>query len=524
VTVGAVGGSVARNQQASVPVRSRSLVVALALSTVLFALLLLLGPRATGAGPEMDEGAVLAYSSQVLEGAIPHRDFLTFYGPGNLWLVAGAFEVFGSSITTERGVGLFYRLALVLSLFALARRLGGPAAAVLAGIIAVTVMADDVIWAAAVYGALAFGLIGLALLSYGVSAPGRGQQLLLMGGGAAAGVAALMRFDTVPALVVSALPLLALVSVRGRLWYASGFVACAGLYVPHLVVVGPAKIERTLSDLLANVPGRRLPLPRPSEFPGSMLAYAVVVTGMLVLGGAIWSLRDRRTLEGRVLLAIGLFNLGLLPWTLSRADEFHIKPTAIIPLSLLPAVALLVLRSARIRSSVRIAWTAVVAVTVVVILAALGGIKFERTHPSVAVENSGRSFFLDDRARAASVTKVVAEAEKRSKTGDSLFVGPLDLRRTNLGATYIYFLMPKLEPASYYMEMNPHTANREGSGFAAELRRADWLILTSEWDDWREPNDSRDVGPSEPNEVVRRMFCPRFESGEYRLYERCARS
>jgi hypothetical protein len=472
----------------------------------------------------MDEGAVLAYSSQVLDGAVPHRDFLTFYGPANIWLVAGAFEAFGSTITSERAVGLLYRMVIVLSLFALARRLGGPTAAGLAGIIAVAVMAGDVIWAAAVYGALAFGLVGLALLSYGVSAAGRTQQLLLLGGGAAAGVAALMRFDTVPALVVSALPLLALVNARGRLWYASGFVALAGLYVPHLVVVGGAKIERTVSDLIASGPGRRLPLPRPSEFPGSLLAYAVVVTGILVLAGAIWSLRDRRGVEGRVLLAIGLFNLGLLPWTLSRADEFHIKPTAIIPLSLLPAVALLVVRSARIRSTVRTAWTAAVAVTAVVILTALGGIKFERTLPSVAVENSGRSFFLDDRARAGSVTKVVAEAEKRSKAGDSLFVGPLDLRRTNLGATYIYFLLPKLEPASYYMEMNPHTANREGSGLADDLRRADWLILTSEWDDWREPNASRDFGPSEPNEVVSQKFCPRFESGEYRLYERCARS
>ena len=74
----------------------------------------------------MDEGAVVAYPSRVLDGAVPHRDFLTFYGPGNLWIVAGAFEVFGESVGTERAVGLLYRLVIVLSLFLLGiRRLGG---------------------------------------------------------------------------------------------------------------------------------------------------------------------------------------------------------------------------------------------------------------------------------------------------------------------------------------------------------------------------------------------------------------
>ena len=81
-------------------------------------------------------------------------------------------------------------------------------------------------------------------------------------------------------------------------------------------------------------------------------------------------------------------------------------------------------------------------------------------------------------------------ARALAQPGESLFVGPQDLRRTNYGPTFMYFLLRDLRPASYYMEMNPGTANREGSGLADELRRADWLILTSEWDDWNEPNES----------------------------------
>ena len=70
---------------------------------------------------------------RILDGAIPHRDFLTFYGPGNPFIVAGAFAVFGENVTTERVVGLAYRLLIVLSLFAIGLRLAGVVAGVLTG-------------------------------------------------------------------------------------------------------------------------------------------------------------------------------------------------------------------------------------------------------------------------------------------------------------------------------------------------------------------------------------------------------
>lgn len=494
--------------------------IALALGVTLLALLLL-APSTTGRGPEMDEGAVLAYSARVLDGAVPHRDFLTFYGPGNLWLVAGAFELFGTSVTTERAVGLLYRILIVLALFAVARRLAGDVAGILAGLVAASIMAGELIWAYATYGAIAFGLLSLALAASGAaSPPGRRQQLLLLGAGAAAGTAVLMRFDFAPSVLVSALPLIWLAARRGRLWYGAGFLALAGLYVLHLLVVGPSKAERVLSDLVASGAGRKLPLPPAWEHPGPLLAAAVLVTAVLAVWGAALSRRGRPPdLTGRLLLSLGVFNLGLLPWALWRADVLHVKPVAIVPLSLLPALAFLVARSSRVRRPVRVASAVVVAAAVAAVplsQADLGRVD------DPTVENAGRSF--DARAdRARSVNSVLTRLERDSRAGESLFVGPQDLRRTNYGPTYIYFLLPKLEPASYYMEMNPQTANRESSGLAGELRDADWLVLTSEWDGWREPNDSALLGSAEPNEVVRDLFCLRLESGFYRLYERCDR-
>ena len=180
-----------------------------------------LHPQTIGPGWYMEEGSILAYAERVLEGAVPHRDFLTFYGPGNLWLVAAAFELFGSDIRVERAVGLLYRIVTVVALFGLARRLGGLVAGVLAGLVAAVLLADEVVWAYATYGSLALGIAGLALAASGAALPpGRRRHMVLFGSGIAAGLAALVRFDFVPAIVVSALPLLAFLPTRGRIWSA----------------------------------------------------------------------------------------------------------------------------------------------------------------------------------------------------------------------------------------------------------------------------------------------------------------
>jgi hypothetical protein len=471
----------------------------------------------------MDEGAVVAYSARVLDGAVPHRDFLTLYGPGNIWLVAGAFKAFGTSVATERAVGLVYRIVIALSLFALALRLGGLLAGALAGIVSVMIMANELIWAYATYGAIAFALLGIALFAHGATdAPGRRRLLILLSAGIASGLAVLIRFDFAPAVAAAALPLLAFVSWRDRLWYGAGLMGLSALYAPHLAFVGFGKAERLLRDLVATEPGRRLPLPRPWEFPGSLLAASLVVTVLLVLTGAVLLRRKPRELVGRVLLSAGLFNVLLLPLTISRADVFHIRPFALVPLSLLPGVALLLTRSRFASAKGRTVVAVVIASVSLYGVISLGPLSVDRLRAVRGVHGAYRGFYDKDSRETA--REVVEQARRLTRPGDSLFVGPLDLRRTNYGPTYMYFLLPQLRPASYYMEMNPLTANREGSRLADELGRADWLILTSEWDNWDEPNESSRFGPSEPNKVVRELFCVRHQAGQYGLFERCDRT
>jgi hypothetical protein len=447
---------------------------------------------------------------------------LTFYGPGNSWLVAGGFAVFGESIGTERAVGFSYRLIIVLALFLLGCRLAGLVGGMLAGFVAAVSMGHEPIWAYASYGALAFGLLGIALAAWAATARERGQMVGLAAAGVAGALAVLVRFDVAVAVAVGALVLFPLLARRGRIVYGGSLLLALAVYGVHAIVVGADRVARLAGDLVASGPGRRLPLPDLMTHPGSLLGAAVLASAVLVLVGVLRWRRERKDVATHVLVSVGLFSLALLPLTLSRADYTHIKPVALAPLSLLPALALLLARGWLTSDTARRVGALVVVLATLIFTWTNEDVGFGRIREVNEALSADRGFERDETRE--STRAILARIRELSRPGESLFVGPQDLRRTNYGPTYMYFLLRELRPASYYMEMNPGTANREGSGLADELRKADWLILTSEWDDWNEPNDSAEFGPAKPNRVVREDFCLRLEKGRYRLYERCDRA
>ncbi len=494
------------------------MVAASAIAALSLALIYLL-PSTRGDVSPMDEGVVVAYAARVLDGAVPHRDFLTVYGPGNIWIVAAAFALVGESVGVERAVGLAYRLLLVLALFLLSYRIAGLGAALLAALLAIAMLGAEQVWAYATYGALAFGLLGLALTAFATEAHSRWQTAANVVGGALCGAAVLVRFDFVVPVLLAALPLLALMRTRGRLAFAGGLGVMLSVYAVHGAIVGSDRIGRVVRDLMVVSDGRELPIPTLWTFPGVLLSLAVLVTTiMLAVGAALWR-RAPDDVVPRLLVGAGLLVLGLLPYGLFRADAHHIRPVALVPVCLLPALALVCGRSSGARAGVpAMASTVVAAITIGAVLV-FGDFTLDRARDARAFRDGYQGFGT----RAMAERSVVARARELARPGDLLFVGPQDLRRTNYGPTYVYFLLRELEPASYYMEMIPGTANRENSGLADDLRGADWLILTNEWDDWDEPNASRERGSAKPNGVVREEFCVRFQRGTYALYERCAR-
>jgi hypothetical protein len=463
------------------------------------------------AGAPQDEGAILVYADRVLHGAVAHRDFLTFYGPGMPWLLGGLFFITGPSIIVERLLALVVALTVALLVTRLAKRWGtGPAAA--AGALASVSLIQLPPYASPWLAAVALILASLAVTT---TATGRSQPAWCFAlAGLLAALAVTFRIDIAPAIALAALPLLWR-RVRMVAWYAAG--AAAGL-VPlgvHVLVATPAAVFQNVfvDAVLRQSPARHLPLPPVDQTTAIELAGVILAVAVNVLASVVAHRRAPGAPCTRLLQALTALSIGLLPEMLQRADAVHVFYAACVCAGVVPISLSVLLRAWGLHIA-RIAAPAsyVACIATILVSAAPQGL---------AVTASGREFFVAE-AEYTDTHAMLAYVARIARGGQRLFVGPADMRRTNYTASYLYFLLSKLVPSTYYLEMEPLTANRNDSRLAADVASADVLVLTTEWDAWSEPNSSSLLGSGAPNAVVERSFCLRASDGVYRVYTRCA--
>jgi hypothetical protein len=501
-----------------------ALVAVLALST------LLMLPAFDAPAPPLDEGELVAFPARVLDGAVPQRDFYDPYGPGSVWTIAAADEILGESLTTERVVGMIYRLCIVAAAFALALNWGLGAALVAATAIAATLVGS--VGAPASIGFWALALLGYAALARVVLAPKRGSpggaRVLVPAAGVLLGASALMRGDFLPAVVIAAAPLVLVLPARERRRFAAGATVSLTPLLLHVALAGPHAVWRSLKIGL----GARVHPARPpfvSDLAEIVALYALATLALLV-AGTLLERRARRDPEARALIGAGLWGIAMVPFALGKLDEGHVIVSAIAVLAALPAAALVLIRSDPLqrptgRAARRFALTGV---AVVLFFACAEAIRVPLYHQadelvtgsrpaSFEVTNKGRSFRLSDPVQAQQAKAILTDVDRLARPGDSVFVGPQDLRTAGTNGVFLYFLLPQLKPASYYLVVDRHTINRPSNGFARELPNASFLILEAN----RPATSPAELGPPTANEIVANRFCVRDESGPYRLYERC---
>ena len=221
----------------------------------------------------------------------------------------------------------------------------------------------------------------------------------------------------------------------------------------------------------------------------------------------------------------------MLPAAIQRADNVHILASGCVALGFAPA-ALLEL----VGPGWRRATAAKVTAGVVGLLCGIGLVHasgptvcknevlgIDPHNPAYDVNHRGRSFPIVSQPVARSLNSLLPKLDAMAAPGESVFVGPVNLRLTNYNDTFLYYLLSDLRPASFYTELNAGVANSPDSSLAADLRKADFLLLTTRWDNWDEPNDSTNPGSTAPLRVVRRNFCEVARRGSYRLLRRCTR-
>jgi 4-amino-4-deoxy-L-arabinose transferase-like glycosyltransferase len=495
-------------------------------------------------GPPMEEGFMLVFPEQVLKGALPNRDFLHLYGPGSLWALAGVFKVFGVSIISERAFGLLQQLAIVFGIFALARR-WGRTLAVTAAVTSALIIIPFGFTALAWVGGVGLAVCGLAAgIEARASADERGARRWGVVAGVLLGLAVLFRLDLVLGVGIASIALVrGMPKPRAHRLYA-GFAAGVAPYVIQLATAGPGhSIQGMVVEPVFKLRGgRSLPIP-PSwghfdgflqkagalaqiswPFPALARPHQLFLWFFLLLAaiafvlGQGWRMVRARpdSIKARTLFVAGLFGLGILPQAMQRVDSGHFSWVSCFVFAWVPIALFELGRRHLPRASAR-RLTLAAAASMLVVLAFVIPAFTIRTYAdyslqtfgvhraSYKIEHDGRVFYYGKPDRAAAANMVIAAAAKVSKPGQRLFVGPVNLRKTPYSDAYLYFMLPDLVPATYYIEMDPFDVN--SSRLPQDLESADIVILSKIWDDWSEPNDSAKEGPATTQQVLDRDFC-----------------
>ena len=528
-------------------------------------------------GSSMEEGFMLVFPKRLLAGDVPNVDFLHLYGPFSLHVLAGWYTVFGYTLESQRAFGLLQHLGIIFAMYALARAWGHRTGVIAAVTVTLLVLTPIGLSALAWEGAIALGLWSVVAGVRALHTDGTLRRRALVAAGLLTGFALGYRPDLVVALaLVHGWLLWQRHRTDGRPFgrtvspWLIGLAVGAIPLIVHFAMAGvSASIRGMFLDPVLHLrPGRELP--RPPSFhriDGALQAVAegpadapwwkfpamsanhqlffwffvvfVVAIGVPACAWWLWRRSGRSSTHLAVLFAASLFGLGMLPQAWQRPDSTHLAWGSCVSFALLPCLLVELLPRWRPAARVRMVQrhSPMVAGAVVgalmFVICPFFTYRYYLLQTRIAVGNKpggyevsrdGRRFYFGNQALQESSQAAIDDLAAKMQPGERLLVGPADLSRTIYSDVVFYYLFPELRPATYYIEMDPGLADREGSRLASDVQSADWLILTNFWTGWFEPNASSTFGSEAPNEVVADHFClvGNYDNALVMLYHKCA--
>lgn len=147
-----------------------------------------------------DEGFAVFNATRILNHETPYRDFWAQYPPGQLYILAGLYKIFGISLATSRIYDTLVRLVLVVGVYLVTRKMTEGLApkvtrqpyAYAAALAAALVLASQGFYSYAVYPALAISVY--AIFSTLKFAEGNSKRWLVVSG-ILSGLACIVRWD-----------------------------------------------------------------------------------------------------------------------------------------------------------------------------------------------------------------------------------------------------------------------------------------------------------------------------------------
>ncbi len=502
-----------------------------------------------------DEGLMVYGAVRVMDGQLPYRDFWGMYSPGQFYVLAGLFRLFGPSIMVERWWDVIVRATLACGVFFLAWRLSSWLAAVLVWLLTLVWLEYFGFFGYPIFTGLLFIFLSCLALTEGLraAAEGRPDRRALALAGGLVGVAAWFRHDlAVYAVAGAALVLFTQgLSRPAQQWAGSAsiarrVVAAVRRLIPYAfglaISVGPVAVLLLLSvpvnELLhqllifpLTVFPRMRQLPYPPLEPANLpfyfpfMAYFAVA---LVIALAVWQLRRAgpdaaralRDVRWRVWAAGAIMLFGLFGFNQAniRSDLIH------IPQFFLPAVALLAPLMAGFRPLLKeynYAFAAP-AVTIMLLLAfpALSNYLSASTQPPPTHDVA--------RAQGAPVDpnqlRAIQFIRQATTPADTIYSGVGRHDRIFVNDVMFYFLVER-HSATRYHELHPGQATtlpvQEEIVADLERNQTRYIVLSDMFNEVCEPNDScESTGVTLLDDYIRYHYSTVAQYGAYRVLSR----
>ncbi len=507
-----------------------------------------------------DEGLIVYGASKILHGDLPYKDFWTLYAPGQFYLVAGLFYIFGTELLTERISSTIVLFFLSSVLFWNARKFVPKKYALFSFAFFVLWLGDYRFFANSMPSALLLSFVGtLCLLYYFSSKP---SSLYIVLAGIATGIATLFRHEIglVTFLVEFALIILFVyytnetketrilkklaIAVRRGTSYLLGYVFALIPFVVYFVVSVP--LDEIWNDLFV-FPAkvfprvRSLPFPMPvpniiSVLTGEMSALQFVKSALLrvhfyfPLIIYIFSVlliirlvrKNKINFQANLFWSIVLFTtLGLIYFTqvLVRADLAHLLPTYF------PASVLFGLMLSEIKQMRKFSLLAYFLVCLFVIFVAVKPIS---TKLQILSRSSSFEFQIS-RAKnikwdenGVNYQEALMYIQNSVPEGSKIFVGNTRHDRIYINDIMFYFLTNRHSATKYY-ELHPGLATTGAIQKEIikdiEVAKVEFIVLRSE--NITEANESgKSSGVRLLDEYIRDKYTPTKHFGDYVVWRR----
>ncbi len=545
-----------------VAARRSVLPVAVALFLVSFLFHLLSLRRSPGI---YDEGLIVVAAQRILEGDVPYRDFWSLYSPGQFYVIAALFKVFGPSILVERLYEAVITAAISVSAFALVDRCTNRWLAFGAWVVCT-------IWVSAfnftnfpVFPALLLTLWSAATVLLFLEDPSR--RFPLVAAGLFVGLTAVFRHDLGFYAAASIAILLVAYSIYERAdrkarfaavavdrlgFFCLGILSAAGPVFVLLLATVP--VHELIFDLLIG-PGQIYPATRALPFPPIWASLTQAIAGAPVA----------RTLQLVVYLPLLIAGVAALAWLsgalhpgsdspdrganrtrqrmwlcilfMMLSLSFYLKGIVrVSPLHMMPSVVLafvlfFLLAASFRRSSAPIKAAMVGGALVIATFTVLAG--------STSIEGARRSLvtgFGDDickpppgleRAACFSMRadqrKAMEYIVANTAPDETIFVG-LGRHDKIFVTDVIFYFITGRRPATRWHELHPGFATTAPiqAEMVAELTRngTRYIVLDSEWDNVKEPNTSAlSSGVTTLDDFIRSNYRLAASFGHYRILE-----